>query len=44
LIALFTIPVVKSLQKLELQLQAIAKRDIAHGFLGHSYQSHFSNL
>jgi len=27
-----------------LQLQAIAARDIARGFLGHSYQSHFSNL
>jgi len=31
-------------QKLELQLQAIAARDITHGFLGYSYQSHFSNL
>jgi len=30
--------------QLELQLQAIAARDIAHGFLGHSYQTHFSNL
>jgi len=31
--------------KLELQLQAIAARDIERGFLGHdSYQSHFSNL
>jgi len=26
-----------------LQLQAIAARDIASGFMGHSYQSHFSN-
>jgi len=31
-------------QKLELQLQAIAARDIARGFLDHSYQSHLSNL
>jgi len=31
--------------KLELQLQAIAARDIARGFLGLSYQQpHFSNL
>jgi len=34
----------KTNQELELQLQAIAARDNARGFLDHSYQSHFSNL
>jgi len=31
-------------QQLQLQLQAIAATDITRWFLGHSYQSHFSNL
>jgi len=30
--------------KLDLQLQAFAARDIARGFLGHSYQLRFSKL